>query len=385
MNKKKFKMCVITAPLPKISGIHILVENFLRLLEPMSEDLNLISANYPSDAIFSSKIHLTNICYDNKQEAVFLRMIKQIIIQFLMSYYIFRDARKCEVILIFIGTALILPVLTARLLRKKIVLIATGSGAKGARYAYSNSLFGSGSFIFYHIFQIIEEINRSLVDRIVVLSQGLVFDLGLSKYSSKLSFNCATFIDTDLFQINNRCRRDNLIGYIGRLTEAKGVMNFVKAIELSSANNDTEFLIGGDGHLYAKIKQELETNNLDDKVTLTGWIAHEDLPDYMNKLKLLVVPSYTEVFAATALEAMACGVLVLVTPVGATLDIIKDGENGFIMENNSPECIAWNIERALNYSDSKLVQENGRKLVEDNFSYRIVVKKYSEIIDGLFK
>ena len=65
---------------------------------------------------------------------------------------------------------------------------------------------------------------------------------------------------------------------------------------------------------------------------------------------------------------MGCGTPVLATPVGAVLDTIKDEKTGFIMDNNSPECIAKNVERALNYHDLEKIAKNARELVGKEFT-----------------
>lgn len=83
------------------------------------------------------------------------------------------------------------------------------------------------------------------------------------------------------------------------------------------------------------------------------------------------------------LEAMACGTVVLATPVGGIPEVIKDGVNGFIMEDNSPECIARNVMRALGHPDLEQVTANARVLIEQEYNYEAAVERYRNILESL--
>ncbi len=83
------------------------------------------------------------------------------------------------------------------------------------------------------------------------------------------------------------------------------------------------------------------------------------------------------------LEAMACGTPVLATPVGAIPDVIIDGKTGFIMENNSPECIAENVVRALGSPDLERIAEEGRRFVEGEFTFEKVVENWKRVLEDI--
>jgi glycosyltransferase involved in cell wall biosynthesis len=219
----------------------------------------------------------------------------------------------------------------------------------------------------------------------VLIGHSQIRDWNLEKYRDKISIAHKHFLDFDKFKIKKKFReKGNLVGYIGRFSEEKGMLNFVKAIpEIIKERSDVEFLIGGDGQLQNKIENYLDENNLTDRVNLAGWIPHDKLPDYLNELKLVVLPSYTEGLPNIMLEAMACGTPVLATPVGAIPDVITDGETGFIMGNNSPACIAENVIRALEHPDLGRIVENARALVEREFTYEVAVERYRGILEAL--
>ena len=129
-----------------------------------------------------------------------------------------------------------------------------------------------------------------------------------------------------------------------------------------------------------EIKNELMNKGAYDRVELTG---HNELPDNLNELKLLVFPSYSEGLPNIVSESMACGTPVLATPVGGVPDIVKYEETGFIMKNNSPECIARNVIRTLNNSDLNIIVENARKLIEEEYTYEVTVKRYRKMLENI--
>ena len=73
----------------------------------------------------------------------------------------------------------------------------------------------------------------------------------------------------------------------------------------------------------------------------------------------------------------------LATPVGAIPDVIIDGKTGFIMENNSPECIAENVIRALASPDQEEIAEAGRRFVEENFTFEKTVENWKRILQNI--
>ena len=209
-------------------------------------------------------------------------------------------------------------------------------------------------------------------------------ECGAERYRSKVSIATKHFLALDTFKIQTPLkRRDNLVGYIGTLSQRKGIPNLLRAItEVARRRNDISFLIGGKGPLREEIREYLTGQNLDNRVRFIDWIPHEQLPKHLNQLKLLVLPSFSEGLPNIILEAMACGTPVLATAVDAIPDVIRDGETGFVLEDNSPECIARNIIRVLDYPKLDGIVMRAHALIEKEFTYEAAVEKYNKILSN---
>lgn len=379
----------LTAPLSTFSDTTI--SGTLRLLEPLARDIFAITGNLPENAINSQKIHISSFkikVRDSTQAPVLVRIPTFILIQLKMSYHLLRIASKIDIVFLAAGAStLFLPALLAKLLGKKLISLRPGDDSQQqlARLTYKETLFGIGRYLFPPILGVIERLNYRLSDKIIVFRSDFTTP-ALKRYADKVILNGSRFYaDTDTFKIEKKLDdREKLVGYIGRFVEAGGVLNFVKALPLILKESaGVKVMIGGDGPLCDEIKKGIKDANLDNDVTMTGWIPHEKIPQYLNEVKLLVIPSYQEAGPHMLFEAMACGTPVVAAPAGVMPDVITDGENGFVMEDNSPECIAKNVIRALNHPNLDKIAKNARKLIEWEYTYQAAVERYRSILASL--
>jgi glycosyltransferase involved in cell wall biosynthesis len=385
------RICVIAGPfsISIFSDADVLhINSFLHILEPLSESVFLITGNFPGNAANSKKIHIENIKHRSSSRWMFVRIPKFIIMQIKISYHLIKIGNKIDTIFFSIGAiGLFLPMIAAKVMRKKVILIHPGVDAvkKTAEITYRKKLIGMGGRIILPIVGILERLSCALSNKIIVYSPDLT-QTAFKRYVNKISMNGSRFfVDDDHFKVEKDINsRENVIGYFGRLSEIKGVMNFIKAIPLISGESAIAgFVIGGDGALRDEIEKTIKDAKLEGRVKFTGWISHDKLPEYLNEMKLVVIPSYTEVGPQLLFEAMACGTPVLATPVGVVHDVIRDEKNGFIMESNSPECIAGNVVKVLNYSRLDKIAKNARDTIEREYTYEATVERYRNILKNL--
>jgi len=125
----------------------------------------------------------------------------------------------------------------------------------------------------------------------------------------------------------------NIILYVGRLTWEKDFKTFIDTYKLLMSNRtDFVVVIAGDG----PIRKELESF-MPDAIFL-GHIEGEELSKAYASSDVLLFPSSTETFGNVIVEAMSSGLVSIVADKGGSKSLIKDNENGFVVEpKNSKE------------------------------------------------
>jgi glycosyltransferase involved in cell wall biosynthesis len=116
--------------------------------------------------------------------------------------------------------------------------------------------------------------------------------------------------------------------YIGRLAPRKGLDEILDAFALLKGQNVARLVIAGSGPDEAALKARVQSLGLDAEVRFAGPAYGEHKARLLRESDLLLLPSYSEGLPYALLEAMAAGVVPVVTRVGAIPDVVEEGVHG---------------------------------------------------------
>jgi D-inositol-3-phosphate glycosyltransferase len=102
-----------------------------------------------------------------------------------------------------------------------------------------------------------------------------------------------------------------------------------------------------------RLKSLAQSLQIHDSVSFLGLVKHEELPYFYSAADLCVLPSYYESFGLVALESLACGTPVVVTKVGGLESVIRQGDTGYVVLDNTPFRLANKMALLLSMSNKK--------------------------------
>lgn len=169
----------------------------------------------------------------------------------------------------------------------------------------------------------------------------------------------------------------------GRLSFEKNLETFLFAAKkVKDRYERVKFLIVGEGREKDKLLKMTRELNLENDVIFTGY--REDLPELIKISEIVVLTSLWEGMPNLILEGMICKKAVICTKSGGAKEIIKDGENGFLVEPKNVEDIAHKILFLLkNGETGRDMGEKGYKFVKERFSLEKMVESYEKLYENL--
>jgi len=177
--------------------------------------------------------------------------------------------------------------------------------------------------------------------------------------------------------------KNPVLGIVSRLFPGKGHEYLIKAMpKILNRFPSTKLKIIGTGPIMEELKSLTKLIKLEDSILFTGFV--EDLYSVLSSLDIFVLPSLTEGFPLSIMEALAVGLPVAATPVGGIPELIENYKTGILFAKQNSDAISEAIIKLLSdYESAKKMGERGRQKVIQEYSPQLYVKKLDDLYQDL--
>jgi len=229
--------------------------------------------------------------------------------------------------------------------------------------------------------QILSRYIFKISDKIICLTQVDADQIKIYGADEKKIEIIPNGINIDLFHPSSI--QGNYILWVGRFVEEKGLTYLIDAIEDVVKNfPNKKIVLVGDGPLKKEIVEKIYKKDISKYFEIKDNCSQKEISQLMKECELFVLPSLQEGFPKSLLEAMACGKPVITT--NGLKEIVNDA--GITVPPGSVEELRNAIVALLSDSHKeKICGEQGRKFVEENWSWNIITKKIENVYTSILK
>lgn len=201
-------------------------------------------------------------------------------------------------------------------------------------------------------------------------------DYSLSKRNHLTIPNCLP--SNFVFGDRDEHRMTQTIGLVARLESIKGADLAIPAFAKILENNpEYRLIIVGDGKMRPLMEQQQRDFGIaSDRIEWTGKVAYERLGELYNQMDIVWVPSRSEGFGLSAIEAMAQGCAVVASNAGGLAEVVHDGKDGLLFQSESADELASKTKQLI--SNTELLSTlrrnaitNAQQYTFDNYAKRI--------------
>jgi glycosyltransferase involved in cell wall biosynthesis len=175
---------------------------------------------------------------------------------------------------------------------------------------------------------------------------------------------------------------DTVLVTASRLSLKNGINDLVRS--LTHLPTNVKALIVGEGEDTEKLSGLVKQNGLEKRVVFLGKRGHDELPGILQSADIFVRASLSEGLGNAFLEAMACGLPIIGTPVGGIPDFLTDGETGVFCAPRNPESIAIAVKRIQSEPGlrEKLIRQ-GEALVREQYGWDGIALRIKGMLERL--
>jgi len=179
--------------------------------------------------------------------------------------------------------------------------------------------------------------------------------------------------------LKEKINKKKTILFMSRFVREKGVFIAADVAHLFVQNrhNEFRFIIAGGGPEFRNLKMYISETGLEEYIEIPGFVSGEAKKEILAKSDIFLFPSYfQEGCPVVILEAMGAGLAIVSTPAGAIPDIVKQNENGFIIDSRDPREFYEAIIKLI--EDENLlrkIQKNNIEKAKENYEAKIATRR----------
>jgi len=256
---------------------------------------------------------------------------------------------------------------------------------------HGHVFYGHFNPLIARLFWLMEKLFERMTDGVVALTEGEKKDyINLSVYRAGKVAVIHSGVDLQRFsdvRVDPAKVRKNIglepeclvVGTVGWLLPIKGPLVLLRAMAaLRQKIPKARLVYVGKGALARQLKSEAVRLKVADRVLFLGW--RDDVHEIMQAFDILVLPSLNEGMGRVLVEAMAAGKPVVASRVGGIPDLVKHGENGFLVNPGDIADLSHYIGRLLQDAELRANMGSSGRAHAQNFDIRNMVEK----IDALY-
>lgn len=250
------------------------------------------------------------------------------------------------------------------ILNKKIVKIANAHNT-----FYNKKILTKIAYSNTHIIAVGEQVKKNLTDYYKVNGNKIVVIHNAVKELNEKKI--------DIPQLKkDRENNYTIIGNVGRLTKQKGMRYFIDAASLVFEKNEkTRFYIVGDGEEMESLQKYAKRKLPEGVICFLGY--RDDVQNVISQFDFLVLSSLWEGLPLTPIEAFSVGKTVIATAVDGTVEIIKDGVDGYLVRAKDSIQLANKITQLiLDPEQRRMMEKNARNTYNTEFSFNKLKERY---------
>ncbi|MBU4431954.1 glycosyltransferase, partial [Patescibacteria group bacterium] len=174
----------------------------------------------------------------------------------------------------------------------------------------------------------------------------------------------------EFFKKYNLDKTNKHLLFVGRFHPEKSIDTLIKAVpNIIAAAPKTHIILAGSGHQEEAMKKLATSLNLDEYITFCGKVSDEDLVLAYSAADVFVLTSLAELEGMVVLEAMACGMPLLIADAKDSASVFLVDGNGFLFKAEDYNDLARNAVRLLN--DDELLKIMSKKSLQLSREYDI--------------